>query len=288
MSYDYHPLADVFNACDLQRLRNGICIESSGRADPDMAWLLTEAIEKGDPFALSLGDWYSLAAKHGENIKRYYRGKLRSSVDSRCAFMQWCGELMAGWFLERQLRVETKHLEELGKPIPDYRVRLANRDSFVEVKTLVGGLPAADFMGAVKSRAPLVRAAIKSAIKQFDKNKANLLLIVDYYRPPVLPNNVIDALFGDLMFKLLYDEEGPVGDLFAAREENIRFQPTINTRVGLVGTLFWNGEPNCCAHLFHNPHALLPIPPESLDPWPQFVPNRELGVMEWRNQTKAG
>jgi len=200
--------------------------------------------------------------------------------------MRWCGELMAGWFLERQLGLPTEHVAEKKTATPDYRVHLGGRETMVEVKTLVGGL-AAGFIGALPSRAPLVRKAIKTSVRQLDRDKPNIVLIADFYRPPLWPDEVVDALFRDPVLRIPYDETGAPGEVFLAREGDAGIGPSFNKRVGLVAKLLWNGAADCLAHLFHNPFALYPLAPTDFDPWPQFIPNKERGTMEWRNWPAA-
>jgi len=70
---------------------------------------------------------------------------------------------------------------------------------------------------------------------------------------------------------MLYGPDGPVGDWHEVRNENVRLQPDLNTRISAVGFAKWMGEPDVPGYFVHNVHATNPIPPEMLDPCPQLV-----------------
>jgi hypothetical protein len=205
-----------------------------------------------------------------------FRSRLRSKVGSREAFLQTAGELMAAYFLEKQQGLAVKPLESVSKGrSPDFRITGGELTMMVEVKTLVGGIPLRirNYAGIAPDTAAAIRKAIKAATPQLDVSALNLLMIVDCRRPPIADDHVIDAASGDLAVRIPLAADGKARGWRWVREENARFQPKLNTRVGAIGVLLWNGSPNCSAYFVHNRHARNTIPFSVFHQWPQFEVN---------------
>jgi hypothetical protein len=242
-------------------------------------WLTSNVLHR----AYALVEWFRQAASHDSFDEEHYRHRFRTGVDSLKAFCQPAGELMVAYFLERQLErnLTLAYIAvDASKRTPEFEVTDSVISIMVEVKT-IGDCPwgaGGRFLGAVSSRAPAIRSAIKDAVGQLHKAKCNLLVIVDQDRPPIPPEDVLDAMRGTFYFNIPPDPCGTPGQLSARRDRNGKLGPASNTRVGAIGILTWNGNEESSSYFVHNIHAAKPIPPARLDPWPQFVDGKE-----WRN-----
>ena len=277
MGYAEHPLADIFSPDDLERLARGICLHSNGRADPHVAWRLTESGYESDPWLGCLREWYLQAASHGPDVACHYKHEFRSRVDSLKDFCQPAGELRAAYFFQRQQGFQLAYIpvDPVGKRrTPEFEISHGNTSIVVEVKT-IGDYPwggGGYFVGAVRSRAECIRAAIKDALGQFDEAKRNLLVITDQDRPPIPPADVLAAMRGTLYLSIPYGPNGPVGEVCVRRDRDGELGPQSKTRIGAIGVLSSDICVESRACFVHNMHAKRPIPPEGLDPWPQFMP----------------
>ncbi len=278
-----HPLSDIFSVADLERLAQGTCLTSNGRADRHVAWRLTASGYESDPWLLALREWFRQAASHDSFDEEHYRQRFRSGVGSLKAFCQPAGELMVAYFLEKQLerRLTLAYIAvAASRRTPEFEVTDGLISMIVEVKT-IGDYPwgaGGDFLGAAPSRAPSIRDDIRHAVRQMDKAKCNLLVVVDQGQPPIWADYVVDAMHGTEYLSIPYDASGTPGQPHFRRDRNGKLGPKSNTRVGAIGILTWNGNEKSRGYFVHNIHAAKPIPPTLLDPWPQLVDGRE-----WRN-----
>jgi len=291
-----HPLAHVFSEADLEALKRGKCPRTGRVADEYLARLLTDPA-KADYLLLSLGRWLEHAATHGEHVRGEYESRLRSSLTKLSRFSQTVGELMAAYFLEKQLGFHLRCVPpEQGVRTPDFEIRNSELTLIVEVKTISGGLAgspkpvsigplgAEPVPGGLLARRKALRQAVDKATQQLYHGKANLILIADWYRPHVFEDDVIDALRGTPELAWRVGPDGPVGDPSSIRRGDGELKRNLNTRVSAVGTLAWVGCPDCKAFFVHNAHAKRPIPYTTFDPWPQLVWNDARTGLVWRNK----
>jgi len=288
MSSASHPLSDVFSEYDLERLRNGKCVESENAADDTVVRIVTGDCGGPNDYAVSLGEWVRQAARHGDEIRCHYRTQLRNTVSDRCAFLQPASELMASYFLEIQQGFSLRYVPRQAVRTPDFEIRKDSLSLMVEVKTPdsdapppSGGRP----VMAVPSAAPLLRKAMDSARGQLERNENNLILVVTYQDCPIWEDEAEDAAYGDPCLKIPYMNGSP-GEPYEVREENVFFQPCKNTRIGALGVLGWTRRAESTGYFIHNAYARNRVPNWAFDPWPQYVVDEPNGVMVWRNREK--
>jgi len=289
MAHSDYPLRDVFTERELERLRRGICVESERPADNSVVRMLTEDHAGWDDYVVSLGEWFRQAARHGDEVHSHYVTELRSSVSNRCTFLQPASELMAAYFLEVQQGFSLRYLSRQVVPTPDFQIHKKGLDLTVEIKTPDSDAPPPDgsrpFM-AVPSAAPLLRQAMKSARRQLDRSANNLVLVIAYDRP-IYQDEAVDAAYGDLRLAIPFGADGPIGEPYEVRDENVFFQPGKNTRVGAMGILWWTRHPESAGYVIHNAYARNRIPDWAFDPWPQFVMDEAKRAMVWRNRPES-
>jgi len=289
------PLAHLFSEADLETLKKGKCPRTGKVADEYVARLLTDPA-RADYLLPSLGQWLERAGRHGEHVRGEYESRLRSSLTKLSRFSQTIGELMAAYFLEKQLGFQLRCVpREQGVRTPDFEIRDCELTLIVEVKTVSGGLPGKPkplcigplrvepVPGGLLARRKALRQAVDKATQQVDHGKANLILIADWYRPNVFEDDVIDALRGTPELAMKVGPDGPVGGPCSIRRGDGELKWNLNTRVSAVGTLAWVGCPDCRAFFVHNAYAKRPIPYTTFDPWPQLVCNEARTGMVWRN-----
>lgn len=277
----HHPLSKVFSEKDFERLAQDKCLLNSGTADYNIAGMLSR-----EPwyFEHAVGAWYDFVAALGAEAAEEYKHRLRSDVRDRSRFLQTAGEMAVAHYFGTELHLPVQRMpEQEGMPTPDFEVVTSAGTLLAEVKTIVGGIPVGT-IGAfgVASRAPKVRKAIKAAARQVPASSQGLVMIVDFHRPSIAREDVVDAMYGTTMLALDYGPDGPVGDWKWTRK-NDGFARQ-HTRVSAVGIVGWGSEPACKAYFAHNAFARLPVPPELLDPAPQFVPSADGTCLECRNR----
>lgn len=287
MPYTDHPLADIFSSVDFERLVQGKCLISGGPADTLVARLLTGPGYESDPLLLCLREWFLQAASHGPDVAAHYRQRLRSGVGSIRTFYQPVGELRAAHFFEIQQRFRLAHIPVDpmgGRRTPEFEISREGVTILVEAKT-IGEHPWAGsggFMGGVSSRAAGIRDDIRHAVGQFERDGHNLLLVIDQERVPIWAHDVVDAMHGTAYLSIPYGPDGSTGAPRVRRDRDGRLGPRSNTRVGVIGVLRMSCvEPE--VYFVHNIHAARPIPPELLDPWPQYVPSNDGTELVTRN-----
>ena len=276
-----HPLSKVFSEKDFERLAQDKCLLNSGTADYNIAGMLSR--EPWD-FEYAVGAWYDFVCTLGAGAAEEYRHRLRTDVGSRPRFLQTAGEMAAAHYLGTQLHVPVQRVaEQQGQSTPDFEVLTSSGSLLAEVKTIVGGIPVGTFGAfAAESRSPKVRKAVKTAARQLPASSGGLIFIVDFHRPPIPRDQVIEALYGTTILTLDYGRDGPVGDWQWTRK-NDGFARQ-HRRVSAVGILGWSGEVACKAYFAHNVFARSPVPPEQLDPSPQFVLSADRTYLECRNR----
>ncbi len=233
-----------------------------------------------------MGEWFQQAARHGDSVRDYYRTELRNNVSDRCAFLQPASELMAAYFLEVQQGFNLRYVPPQAVPTPDFQVHLNSLELAAEVKTPDSAAPPPDGFRpftAVRSAAPLLRQAMKSARRQLDRSANNIVLVIAYDRP-IWEDTAVDAAYGDRRLAIPYGADGPIGDPYGVRDENVFFQPGKNTRIGAMGVLWWTRRAESAGYFIHNCYARNRIPNWAFDPWPQFVVDDPRGAMVWRNR----
>ncbi|MBN1462028.1 MAG: hypothetical protein JXA57_21055 [Armatimonadetes bacterium] len=285
MAHSDYPLRDVFSERDLERLRSGVSVESERPADDSVVLMLTEDYGGWNDYAVSLGEWFRQAARHGNDIRARYRSELRNNVSDHCAFLQPASELMAAYFLEVQQGFTLRYVPRQAGPTPDFQIHRNSLKLAVEVKTPDSVAPPLDGcrpFAASPSAAPLLRQAMKSARRQLDKSGNNLVLVIAHERP-IFRDEAVDAAYGDLHLAIPLGEDGPIGDPYGVRDENVFFQPGKNTRIGAMGILWWTRRAESAGYVIHNAYAPNGIPHWAFDPWPQFVTDEAGRAMVWRN-----
>jgi len=289
MAYSDYPLRDVFSERDLERLRGGMSVESERPADDSVVRILTEDYGGPNDYAVSLGKWFQQAARHGDDVRARYRTELRNGVSDRCAFLQPASELMAAYFLEVQQGFSLRYVSRRAVPTPDFQIHRNSLDLAVEVKTPDSVAPPPDGFrpfAPTPSAAPLLRQAMKSARRQLDKSANNLVLVIAYERP-ISEGEAVDAAYGDLHLAIPLAEDGPIGDPYEVRDENVFFQPGKNTRIGAMGVIWWTRRPESAGYVIHNAYARNRIPHWAFDWWPQFVTDEADRALVWRNRSQT-
>lgn len=232
---------------ELRSLSNGKCPCTGAQADDDLVYILTDP--DAPPYMLQRVEEWLAQSEKGDLCE--YTSRLRASLRDRESFFPIIGELMSAYFLREQLGLNAYRISaQAGRRIPDFEVKTPEGNVFlVEVKTICGGLSGRQCGGfiAAPSRIPKVRNSIKNALGQLDKSRYNLILIADWYSPPVDDHQLI----------------------FATRS---MLRKNINTRVSTVGVITGRGQDSDCYGLFvHNPHAEKCIPPALFGAFPQFT-----------------
>lgn len=285
-----HYLTDIFSDTDLDRLRAGKRLNPNKETDDIVAAWLVDKDEDGEyehgEWQMALAHWFNQASVHGTTVSDAYKKRLRSCVGNREQFFQTVGELMSACFLEEQLGFDLVYLEHANtqerRRIPDFRLSKARVDVVAEVKTSIGGVSGPIF-GAVPSRIPRVRKALQQVRGKFRTEDINIVLIVDFWRPPIDHHTVFDAMYGKLSARCWIGPNGPVGDWQPVRQGDRSCTDDCNTRVGAVGVLSWRGGVESGGYFIHNAHAEPPVPPHILDPLPQLVPNEDGSKLVGRN-----
>jgi len=280
------PLADVFSDQDLALIAAGRCPYCRRMADERLRDLLSDPAPHPRATLAALGQWFTAAADHGDDITGHYRGRLRSDVCNHKSFYQTVGELMVAFFLEKQQGWTLCYIlpDPRRGPTPEFVVRVGDTSLNVEVKTIVDGI-GVDFTSAcpVASRAPRIRNLVKDGVPKLAKSERNLVFIVGYCRPPIPASDLTDALYGTLHLRIPLYRDGRVGDCRPARDGDGRLKPTFNTRVGAVGLLEQSRFADCACCFVHNAYAVRPIPYSTLDPCPQLTPDEEEQRLVCRN-----
>lgn len=182
---------------------------------------------------------------------------------------------MAGYFL-----VDRTKCDQVRYCCPkqgaDFRCMADSRDLNVEVKSaIIDELGPGDYCGPVDSPAPRIRQLLNQSIKQLDKGDMNVVLLVDWSRPPIAEDYLVEALFGTSLVA------GPIGGpLRWARDRDGKCGPNQMTRLGACGIIRWFGRDKVYGWFVHNPYASKPVPSHILDPWSQLMPGEG-----WRNGT---
>ncbi len=272
-----HPLRDIFSEDDLERLKNGRCVETGGVADTILVRKLTENYDHPNSYSVSLAEWLRQAALHGNGVCERYRAQLRRAVSDRKRFFRVAGELMAAHFLEVQLGFHLRYVPRRETPTPDFEIQKNGLVLKAEVKTVVG--KSARAATAIRSAIDVVRKR-----KQYSADGNNLVLLVNWWDPGIPRRHAIDALYGDSELAASIGPGGvAIGPWRWVRWRNVLCQFNKNTWISAVGFLGWPGRPDCAGYFIHNCYSYHRIPAHMFDPWSQFVPDEANERMIWRN-----
>jgi len=278
-------LESVFTDSDLARLREGKRLVSGAQADPEVVYLLTDNREAR--FRSALGEAYGWAVGLDSDAEHDYGKRLRGEVRSRRGFLQVAGELMVGRFLTAQLSFACQRIRTHTGRRADFLIAKGGHNITVEVKTAVGGIEGPPLNAVVGGldveAAKAVRGLVKAAVRQLHPECHNLVALVNWRRPPLSCDLVLDALFGRIYLAIPVGLNASAAVPSVRRDSSGKLKRRLNTRVGVVG-VFGGAQPgNAGACFIHNPYATLSVSPELLDPCPQLVVSAQPGVLESRN-----
>lgn len=280
---DSNPLLSVFSREDLARLEQGLDMLSKPRADRDLSYMLTDEFNRVTQWAIA--DWFRIAEQKGSG--EHFLNRLRKCFRHKHVFLETLGELMAGWWLYDSLDSNVEY-RCAGKGA-DYRIATKVGSANCEVKSAVGGIPAGRYSGPGIPASPKIKSWFKNIAKQLGKDDANIVLLIDFWRPGITPHYVLDALYGSLVVEvpvqLVPGAVDPLPKPRFVRARNGKFTPGSLTRVSAVGVLRFvpmDTEWRIHAWFVHNLHAAKPIPPEALDPHPQLEALVDKSGLRWR------
>lgn len=280
---DSNPLLSVFSAEDLAKLEQGLDVESKGKANDDVCYMLTDPSNRDTQSAIA--NWFQIAEEKGtgENI----RHRLRNCLRRKEMLLQTLGEIMAGYFLHKNLDRKVKY--RCGEKGADFGITLGGSPANCEVKSAVGGIPAGRYFGPGMPATGKIRSWLKNIAKQLDKDGANIVLLADFWRPGITPDYVLDALYGSLGLEIAVQvTQGaahPSPKPRFVRERNGKFTPGSLTRVSAVGVLRFvpmDTERRIHAWFVHNLYAAKPIAPKALGAFPQLEPLADKSGLCWR------
>ena len=234
---------------------------------------------------MALAAWFEVSEQ--KCCGNHYRDRLSKSFRDWAAFLQVRGELMAGWFLYSKLDKEVDY--RCAQEGADFRLTIGGSLVNCEVKTAVGGIPAGRYVGPGVPATRKIRSWLGDIASQLDKDTANIVLFADCWRPGISTHYVLNALYGSQMIEMPVQstpgKADPLPEPRFVRLRNGKFRPKQLTRVSAVGVLrFVALDPGwrLQAWFVHNLYAAKPIPPEVLDPCPQFEPTEDRTELRWR------
>jgi len=280
---DDDPLVGIFGPKLMDRIRQKAAHPAS---DPKLDDYVAVMLGHDDNrlFQEDLTAWFAVAEAKG--CADYFRHELSSRVNDRGQFERCCGELAAGFFVYRWFDRQVDY--RFGVRGADLRFAARGHAIDCEVKTATGGWPPEEHgPRPVASPAPAIRELLDQCLdsRQLTKGNENLLLIVDWRRPPVMADHVVQALYGTHVLTSRVAADGSCRDWTLKRERDGKAGPNQMTRLGALGVLQRLGiRPELCAYFVHNVFAARPVAPEALDPWSQLMGMNSYDAGEWRNQ----
>lgn len=162
---------------------------------------------------------------------------------------------------------------ELGGNVLDFSINENENLFYCEVKSFIDIPPdqtESTYYGPIKisffsepNRSKKIRDAIKRSENQFDKDKFNILFLVDWKVSSIDKVDIEDALFGAEKFNVEYDlKTTDIISVNSFREsKKAQFRNNQGTRIGAIVVIKGTLYPLDCSikFIYHNPYAKKPI-----------------------------